>query len=116
MGGGNTVQGLNETRHGLPAGLLGAAHWQSDIEVVRSIRIRAIKLEVGSDVSGLFAESSGGAHHFAGYGVDLIGRKPTWMLALAAAEKKKGCREQNKRNCRAKPATKIKWKCKNPIC
>jgi hypothetical protein len=54
--------------------------------MICSIRMRTIKLEVRGNVSGLFTESRGGMHHFAGDGVDLAGRKALWMLALAAAE------------------------------
>jgi hypothetical protein len=63
--------------------------------MIRSIRMRAIKLEAGGDVSGLFTETRGGMHHFAGDGVDLAGRKALWMLALAAAGEK---RRQNKKS------------------
>ena len=84
MRSGHAVQGLNESRYRFPPGLFGAAGRQRDKEVVRSIRMRAIKLEVRSDVSRLFAETRAGMHHFAGDGMDLAWRQTLGMLALAA--------------------------------
>ena len=82
----NAIQGLDEIGHRFPPGLFGAARRQRHEEMIRSIRMRTIKLEAGDDVSGLFTETRGGMHHFTGDGVDLAGRKVLWMLALAAAE------------------------------
>jgi hypothetical protein len=107
MRSGDTVQGLNEIRDRLPPGLFGAAGRQRDKEMVRSIRMRAIKLEVRSNVSGLFAETRRGTHHFASDGMDLGGRKALRMLALAAPGEKSREKEQSKWNCRPKPSQAI---------
>jgi hypothetical protein len=57
--------------------------------MIRSIRMLAIKLEVGGDVSGLFTETPRGTHHFAGDRVDLAGRESFRMFAPAAPGEKR---------------------------
>jgi hypothetical protein len=48
--------------------------------------------------------------------MDLIGRKPFWMLAFAAPREKSREKEQNRWNRRGKPSTAITLKRKNSIC
>jgi len=79
---------LDEFGYRFPPGLFGAARGQRHEEMIRSIRMRTIKLEMGGDVSGLFTETRRSTHHFAGDGVDLAGRESVWMLALATAGEK----------------------------
>jgi hypothetical protein len=116
MRSGNPVQGLNETRDRFPPGLFGTTGRQGDKEMIRSIRMRAIKLEVRSDVSGWFAEARGGMHHFAGDGVHLAGRKALWMFALAAPKEKSCDKEQGEWHRRANPSAAIALERKNSIC
>src|SRR5580692_4902544 len=66
--------------------------------------MRAVKLKVRAYVSGLFAETGGGAHHFTGDGVDLAGREPILPLLLATPSKKGYDEEQEK------------WKRATPSC
>jgi hypothetical protein len=50
--------------------------------------MRAVKLKLSRNVSRFLAETSGGMHHFAGDCVDLAGREPFGMFALAAPSEK----------------------------
>jgi len=84
--------------------------------LVDTVRVRTIKLEVGGDISGLFAEPGGGTHHFAGDGVNLAGREARLLLFFTAARKKNQNRKKNKWKGRAEEPAGPSLKRRNRIC